>query len=74
MDKLDNFAKLGDFIPHGDDSIIDDDGIYNRWAQRRRERRAAEQERLRQINPNPEVQAELDRIQRLARASQGFTN
>ena len=38
VDKLKRIAKLGEFIPHGDDSIIDDAGIANRWAERRRAR------------------------------------
>lgn len=40
MDRLKHIAEMGDFIPHGDDSFIDDDGITNRWAQRRRANRA----------------------------------
>lgn len=38
VDRLKHIAEMGDFIPHGDDSFIDDDGITNRWAQRRRAR------------------------------------
>lgn len=36
MDRLEHISKLGDFIPQGDDSFIDDHGITNRWAIRRR--------------------------------------
>lgn len=48
MKKPEQIAKITDFVAVGDDSFIDDQGMTNRWAIRRRERmeaqRRAEQE------------------------------
>jgi hypothetical protein len=38
MKKIEEIAKITDFVPHGDESIIDDQGMTNRWAERNRER------------------------------------
>ena len=78
MDKLKHIAEMGEFIPHGDDSFIDDVGITNRWAERRRIRRA-QQQNVRPPNEiyntnNPEVleaiRLEQERMNRLLRAAE----
>ena len=64
MERIERFAKLGDFIPHGDDSFIDDQGITNRWAEGRRQRRAAQAATLEQIRQRAEqhTDAGLERL------------
>ena len=45
MKKPEEIAEVTDFVPVGDDSFIDDNGMTNRWAIRRRERLALEEAR-----------------------------
>lgn len=71
MKRLQHISKITDFIPHGDDSIIDDDGIRNRWAENRRARRINENTQIRELPVLPTGVAyaaeagELDQIIRL---------
>lgn len=72
MDRLEHIAKLGEFIPQGDDSFIDDHGMTNRWAERRRARNdharligeELTRQRARQTNAiiTPQPDHGLDRI------------
>jgi len=50
--KPEEIAKVTDFVPVGDDSIVDDNGITNRWAIRRRNRERALEDQRRQDEEN----------------------
>ena len=61
MDRLEHIAKLGEFIPQGDDSFVDDHGMTNRWAERRRMRNdynAQVRERLAAVERDTEAAVE----------------